>query len=557
MKIIIYLLVILVGLSSCDNKLKINTESAYCIIPQPESIKIEKGQFKINRSTEIRVYPLDEATKLPAQFLSKLLTNPTGNKLNITETNKISRNCICLFLDESVTNDEGYELSVSTDNTVIKASTAAGLFYAVQSIRQLLPAEVEKEEIIEGLELTIPACEIADAPRFVYRGMHMDVGRHLFPVEYIKRYIDMIALHKLNTFHWHLTEDQGWRIEIKKYPKLTEVGAYRDQTVKAFKTGESPSDFDGKRYGGYYTQDEVKDIVKYAKERFVTIIPEIEMPGHAMAALASYPEYSCTGGPFKVAENWGIFKDVYCAGNDSVFTFLEDVLSEVIDLFPGEYIHIGGDECPKLRWEECPKCQRRIKEQRLKSQFELQTYFITRIEKFLLSKGRNIIGWDEILEGGIAPNATIMSWQGEEGGIAASAQKHKVIMTPNLFTYYNYYQTTPDGEPQAAGHILSLEKAYSYDPMPKNISDEQKKYIIGAQGCLWTEFFPTAELMEYMAYPRMFAMSELNWTPLERKDFDSFVTRFEKNKRRYDMIGINYYKGDVYQKEEYVKFNNR
>jgi len=554
---IAYLFVTLLFLSSCKRELALNMDSDYEIIPRPESIEKKKGRFEINKSTEIRVFPLNETTKLPADFLSKLLTNPTGYELEITENNKISRNCISFVKNSSIKNKEGYELSITPRHVLVKAGTSAGMFYAVQSIRQMLPVEVEKNEIIENLNISLPACNIEDAPRFAYRGMHLDVGRHLFPVEYVKRYIDMIALHKLNTFHWHLTEDQGWRIEIKKYPKLTEIGAYRAQTVKAFKTGEKPSDYDGKRYGGYYTQEEIKDIVAYAKDRFVTIIPEIEMPGHAKAALASYPELSCTGGPFKVAENWGIFKDVYCAGNDSVFTFLEDILSEVVELFPGEYIHIGGDECPKVRWENCPKCQRRIKELGLKDEFELQNYFISRIEKFLLSKGRNIIGWDEILEGGIAPNATVMSWRGEEGGLQAAAQKHEVIMTPNLFTYYNYYQTEPEGEPQAAGKILSLEKAYGYDPMPKGIPEEQKKYIIGAQGCLWTEFFPTGELMEYMVYPRMFAMSEVNWTPLDEKNFDNFVKRLEKHKKRYDVIGINYFDGNYYHKEEYTKFNKR
>lgn len=552
-----YILVTLALLSSCKEEIELNKDRDYAIIPQPESIIKGKGRFEITNSTTIRVFPLTEETKLAADFLSNLLANPTGYEFNITESDKVSSNCITFLIDDSVKNEEGYVLYITPKHMLVKARTAAGLFYAVQSIRQMLPVEVEKAEIINDIKLSLPACKIEDAPRFVYRGMNLDIGRHFFPVEYIKRYIDMIALHKMNTFHWHLTEDQGWRIEIKKYPKLTEVGAFRAQTVKSFKTGEQPSDFNGKGYGGFYTQEEVRDIVSYAKSRFVTIIPEIEMPGHAIAALASYPEYSCTGGPFKVAEKWGIFEDVYCAGNDSVFTFLEDVLSEVVDLFPGEYIHIGGDECPKVRWKKCPKCQKRIKEQDLENELELQSYFITRIEKFLLSKGRNIIGWDEILEGGIAPNATIMSWRGEEGGIAASAQKHNVIMTPNLFTYYNYYQTDPQGEPQAAGRILSLEKAYSYDPMPKDLSEEQKKYIIGTQGCLWTEFFPTAELMEYMVYPRMFAMSEVGWTLKEYKDFDNFVTRLEKNRNRYDVIGINYFKGDYYHNEEYIKFNNR
>lgn len=557
MKKIIAFGIVIISLSfSCEREV-ISNNSDYMIIPQPETIIKQKGRFEITEKTKIRVFPLTEETKLASEFLSNLIENPTGYNFSIAEDEKISDNTINLIIDDTIENNEGYTLSISPNNIIIKAKTAIGLFYGVQSVRQMLPVEVEKASIDSKVKLSLPACFIEDAPRFSYRGMHLDVSRHLFPVSYIKRYIDMIAFHKLNTFHWHLTDDQGWRIEIKKHPKLTQIGAYRGQTVKPFETGESSTDFDGKPYGGFYTQEEINEVVAYAKSRFVTIIPEIEMPGHSMAALAAYPEYSCTGGPFKVAENWGIFEDVFCAGNDATFSFLEDVLSEVISLFPGEYIHVGGDECPKVRWENCIKCQTRMKELGLKDEYELQTYFISRIEKFLLSKGRNIIGWDEILEGGIAPKATIMSWRGEEGGIQASEQKHNVIMTPHLYTYYNYYQASPEEQPQAAGHILSLEKTYSYDPVPVDISEEQKEYIIGTQGCLWTEFFPTAELMEYMAYPRMFAMSEVGWTMLENKEFDDFITRLKRNEQRYDILEFNYFKGDGYNKKEYDEFNNR
>ncbi len=329
--------------------------------------------------------------------------------------------------------------------------------------------EVENQKVIEGLSLSVPACIIEDEPRFVYRGMHLDVGRHMFPVATIKRYIDMLALHKMNTFHWHLTEDQGWRIEIKKYPKLTEIGAFRNETVVGH-AGRPPLVFDGKRYGGFYTQDEVRDVVAYAKSKFITVIPEIEMPGHAMAALASYPELSCTGGPFEVNTKWGVMDDVFCAGKEETFTFLQDVLTEVIDLFPGTYIHVGGDECPKARWEKCPLCQKRIKDEGLKDEHELQSYFIQRIEKFLSSKGRKLIGWDEILEGGLAPEATVMSWRGTKGGIAAAKQKHDVIMTPSSHVYLDYYQCEPAGQPLAIGGYLPLEKVYSFNPMPEELT---------------------------------------------------------------------------------------
>jgi hexosaminidase len=448
-----------------------------------------------------------------------------------------------MTLDTAVRNNEGYILTVTPKEIIIQAKSAVGLFYAVQTLRQLMPVEVENQKVIEGINLTVPACYIKDEPRFVYRGMHLDVGRHMFPVEYIKRYIDMIAMHKMNTFHWHLTEDQGWRIEIKKYPKLTEIGAFRNETIIGH-AGKKPYVFDGKRYGGFYTQDEVKEIVAYAASKFVTIIPEIEMPGHAMAALASYPELSCTGGPFEVFTSWGVVDDVYCVGKEETFNFLENVLSEVIDLFPGKYIHIGGDECPKARWKKCPLCQKRIKDEGLKDERELQSYFIQRIEKFLVSKGRKIIGWDEILEGGLAPEATVMSWRGTSGGIAAAKQKHDVIMTPSKYVYLDYYQCEPEGQPLAIGGYLPLERVYSYNPMPSELTPEEQKYILGIQGNVWTEYIPTPEQMEYMAFPRAFAIAETGWTPDRLKDFDDFLSRLEILKKRYDAIGINYFKGD-------------
>jgi len=397
--------------------------------------------------------------------------------------------------------------------------------------------------VTEGLKLSVPACLIKDDPQYAYRGMHLDVGRHMFPVASIKRYIDMIALHKMNTFHWHLTEDQGWRIEIRKYPRLAEIGGFRKETLVG-SARNRPQVFDGTRYGGFYTRDEIRQVVEYAKSRFVSVIPEIEMPGHSLAALAAYPELSCTGGPFEVATRWGVFDDVYCAGKEETFKFLEDVLTEVIELFPGKYIHIGGDECPKSRWEKCPFCQKRIKDEGLKDENELQSYFIQRIEKFLLSKGRNIIGWDEILEGGLAPEATVMSWRGIQGGITAAREKHDVIMTPVNYVYLNLYQSEPEGQPIAFEGYLPLERVYSYNPMPEELKPDEQKYILGLQGNLWTEYISTPEILEYMAYPRMFALAETGWTPDRKKDFEDFLARLEIMKKRYNATGINYFNGE-------------
>jgi hexosaminidase len=516
----------------------------YSLIPAPASAKWQKGSFTLTDKTKIIVSPLNDETKLSADLLALLVKNPTGHTLVVAEGSKPANGSVFMVLDGSVKNDEGYRLEVTPKEVTIHARTAVGLFYAVQTIRQLLPAAVEKPLIITDLKLTLPACEIADEPRFVYRGMHLDVGRHLFPLASIKRYIDMLALHKMNTFHWHLTEDQGWRIEIKKYPRLTEIGAYRKETVAGAqkKVGNT---FDGKPYGGFYTQNEVREIVKYAKSKFITVIPEIEMPGHAIAALTSYPELSCTGGPFEVRKLWGVDDDVFCAGNEQVFTFLQDVLSEVMDLFPSKYIHIGGDECPKKRWEKCDKCQKRMKDEGLKNELELQSYFIRRIEKFVSSKGRNIIGWDEILEGGLAPGATVMSWRGEEGGIVAAKSGHDVVMTPGKYTYFCYYQSeNHDGQPLALGGYVPLELVYSYNPTPKELTAEEQKHILGVQGCLWTEQIPTPEVLEFMAYPRTFAIAETGWTPDNMKNFENFVTRLKVLNKRYDAIGINYYKGE-------------
>ncbi len=399
-----------------------------------------------------------------------------------------------------------------------------------------MPAEIEKNIGFSKPVIPLPRCKITDYPRYSYRGLHLDVCRHMFPVGFIKKYIDLMAMHKMNSFHWHLTEDQGWRIEIKKYPLLTSVGAWRKSSPVGRNEGQ-----DSIPYGGFYTQDEVRDIVEYARKRFITVIPEIELPGHAQAALASYPHLSCTGGPFEVWTWWGVSENIYCAGNEQVFEFLEGVLTEVMHLFPSPYIHIGGDEAPKTRWKACPKCQRRIRSEKLADEHQLQSYFVTRIEKFLNSQGRNIIGWDEILEGGLAPNATVMSWRGTQGGIETARLKHPVIMTPGSPCYFDHYQADPSLEPLAICCFNPLEKVYAFEPTPQELTPEEATYIIGAQGNLWTEYIKTPEHAEYMAYPRAIALAEVVWSPKDKRNYDDFLIRLESHKLRLDYRGVNYH----------------
>ena len=457
----------------------------------------------------------------------QLQTKPTGP----------SKDAIIFRLDKSLNNPEAYKLSVSPFDVTITAPTGAGAFYGIQSLVQLMPSGVFKPGN-KAKRIPVSCVEIFDEPRFSYRGMHLDVGRHMFPVGFIKKYIDLLAMHKQNKFHWHLTEDQGWRIEIKKYPKLQEIAAFRKETLIGH-ASDKPMQFDGKRYGGFYTQEEVKDIVKYAQDRFINIIPEIEMPGHSSAALAAYPELACTDGPFKVQTTWGVFEDVYCP-KEETFEFLENVLTEVMELFPGEYIHIGGDECPKAAWKTSAVCQDLIKKEGLKDEHGLQSYFITRMEKFINSKGRKIIGWDEILEGGLAPNAAVMSWRGTEGGIEAARQKHNVIMTPTSHCYLDYYQSQPDEEPLAIGGYLPLSKVYSYNPIPEELNEEESKYILGVQGNVWTEYIPSSEHAEYMAFPRAIALAEVGWSPQSERNYEDFTTRLVNHFPRLNAMNVNY-----------------
>ena len=506
------------------------------IIPQPRQIEIGNSNFILSPNTTI-VFNNNNLLKQQASYFSELVNNTFGVKLNVTsdENKKYNKIVLSIAVNIDELNEEGYILEVEKKKVLIKANSVKGTFYGLQSLFQLLLSNADLQASTLS-KIEIPTMEITDNPRFAYRGMHLDVGRHMFPPAFIKKYIDLLALYKFNTFHWHLTEDQGWRIEINKYPKLTEIGALRKETLIGH-GGIKPFKYDGKPYGGFYTQDEIRDIVDYAAQRQITIIPEIEMPGHSLAALAAYPELGCTGGPYEVATRWGVFNDIYCT-KDLNFDFLENVLLEVMELFPSKYIHIGGDEAPKARWKECPTCQATIVREGLKDEHELQSYFIQRIEKFLNSHGRNIIGWDEILEGGLAPNATVMSWRGTDGGIAAARQDHDAIMTPGSHCYFDHYQANSETEPLAIGGYTSLEQIYSYNPVPDTLTEYEASHILGAQGNVWTEYMKTPEYVEYMVLPRLAALSEVNWS--SKKDWELFKEKIQKHFIIYDRLDYNY-----------------
>ena len=498
------------------------------LIPQPKELTLNKGTFTLNQGTLLLVTTSESDAEI--ELFNQFLQSHYGFQLKKTNNSKSPLNTIQIQVENPKGNDSGsYQLDVKAQHIRIAAKSNLGLFYAFQTLQQLLPLE-------KGAAFKIHCLSIKDQPQFQWRGMHLDVCRHFFPREFIKKYIDYLALYKMNTFHWHLTDDQGWRIEIKKYPKLTEVGAWRNGSMIGHYTDQT---FDDVRHGGFYTQEEIKEIVAYAKERHITIVPEIEMPGHALAALASYPEFSCTGGPFEVGKTWGVLEDVFCP-KDETFAFLENVLSEVMALFPSEYIHIGGDESPKVRWRNCPNCRKKIKAENLKDEHELQSYFIQRIEKFVNSKGRKIIGWDEILEGGLAPNAAVMSWRGTEGGIAAAKQKHFVVMSPGSHCYFDHYQGEPKNEPIAFGGYTNVEKVYSFNPIPKELSAEESKYILGAQANLWTEYINTPEHVEYMIFPRIAALSEVVWGTSNPNKYKEFEKRLMQHFEMYDKKGINY-----------------
>lgn len=529
------------------------------IIPEPVSIKQPRiaAKFSISPATQIVL----EGSNLQqsANFLNDYLQQFYLFKLKVVKK-ATGNNVIRLNferLDKPIPG--AYQMTVDNKGVYIAGDNEQGVFYGIQTLTQLLPVPDARLKMRPN-KLAIPYVSIADAPRFAYRGLHLDVGRHFFPVSFIKKYLDYISYHKLNTFHWHLTEDQGWRIEIKKYPKLTSVGGWRNGTIIGRYPGTGS---DNTRYGGFYTQKEIKEVVQYAKTKYIEVIPEIEMPGHGSAAIAAYSWLSCfpdqptaipanmiskksveelSKGRIKlVQETWGVFDDVFCAGNDSTFLFLQDVIDEVITLFPSKYFHVGADECPKTHWKKCPRCQQRMKEHNLKDEHELQSYFIQRMEKYLNSKGKTLIGWDEILEGGLAPKAVVMSWRGEEGGIAAAKQKHEVIMTPGNPVYFDHTQSLNEDSVTIGGYN-NIEKVYAYQPVPKELNAEESKYVLGAQANLWTEYMKNTKKVEYMLLPRLAALSEVLWGKKENSSWEDFEKRLQAQFKRYDLWGSNYSK---------------
>lgn len=488
-----------------------NLEQNVSIIPAPNLYKLTGDSIRINGKVQVIFTNKNYSEKESKS--AKILEAALNSKSNSKKSNlKIEFNS-----DVDYTSKEGYKIEI-TSNKILVSGKEEGLFYAVQTLLQLLPNKISNV-------IKLPCLLIEDQPRYSYRGLHLDVCRHFFSVSVIKDFIRQMSSYKLNNFHWHLTDDQGWRIEIKKYPKLTEVGSKRAQTLVGNKFERSPFFFDGNPYGGYYTQEEIKEVIKFAEDHYVNIIPEIEMPGHASAAITAYPNLACfPDRNYKVVESWGVFEDVFCAGKDETFTFLEDVLTEVMALFPSKNIHIGGDECPKTRWKVCPNCQKRIKDLGLKDEHELQSYFIKRIEKFLNANGRQIFGWDEILEGGLAPNAAVMSWRGESGGIHAAKLKHPVVMTPESTVYFDYNQGYSPNEPLTVGRLSTLEKVYHYNPTPvDSLNIEEQKYIIGVQANLWSEYLTSLTKLNYMLYPRIFALAEIAWTEPQNKNYNHFI----------------------------------
>ena len=518
----------------------VSISATVSVIPLPQKCVEKKGTFTVNKETVIYLSVDNEEMRNAVAVWNDLMATAAGFQLEVMSTPRTS-NVISCRLNNSLPSEEAYKLTVSSSAIRIEARAPKGVFYAFQTLRQLMPPAIESPaKVTEDVAWKVPCVAIEDAPAFSYRGLMLDVCRHFKTKEFVKRYIDLLAFHKLNTFHWHLTDDQGWRIEIKKYPKLTSVGGYRERTLIGH-ASRRPVQWKVERYGGFYTQEDIKEVVAYAQKRFVEVIPEIEMPGHATAALAAYPEYSCSGGPIEVEGRWGVFNDIFCA-KEPTFEFMQDVLDEVIALFPSQYIHVGGDEAPKVRWKRCAACQNRIKQEGLPDEAHLQSYFINRIEKYLVSKGKKVIGWDEILEGNLSKSAMVMSWRGVKGGIQAAKNGHDVLMTPNTHCYFDRYQIDPKTEPLAFGGLVTLDKVYSYDPIPKELSAEEGKHIKGVQGNMWSEYIPTAEYAEYMAFPRAAALAEVGWTPVAKKDFKSFFERLTTLMKHYDVLGVNYCK---------------
>ena len=503
------------------------------IIPRPAMMTVGDTTYRISEASAFKVVhdELDE----PARFFSELWSTPMGFTLPV----QAHEGDIHLLLDTSV-GAEAYRLDVHGNGVSIVAGDAAGAFYALQSLHQMLPPEISGSGPALSADWVLPEVHIEDAPRFSYRGLHLDVGRHFFDVAFIKRYIDTMSRYKLNVFHWHLTEDQGWRIEIDAYPRLTEVGAWRSETV--VEKNLNPYIGDGIPHGGFYTKDDIREVLAYAEQRHVTVIPEIDIPGHTGAVLAAYPELGCHDGPYEVKTTWGIQQDILCP-SEQTFQFLFTVLTEIADLFPSPYIHIGADEVPKVQWEASPVAQAVIQREGLANEKELQSWFVRRIEAHLNSLGKNLIGWNEILEGGLAPNATVMSWQGTSGGIEAARMGHDVIMTPTDYLYFDFYQGDPELEPLAmnwANRIIPLDTVYAFEPIPEELTEDESRHILGAQGNVWTEYISTPEYVEYMAFPRALALAEMVWTPADVRDIDDFYNRLALNLLHLERLGVNY-----------------
>ena len=491
------------------------------IVPYPNHLETGRGTYRVTDRPVTCDSRTDERTQRAVAEFAAQLAKTSGGENPVTVADELPASGIRFVLDQTLP-EEGYRLDVTPKGVEVRASRFPGFFYAVQSLRQMLPAAVYGTEPAPGEEWVLPCVSIEDAPRFAYRGMHLDVARHFFSVEEVKRYLDVMAIHKLNRFHWHLTDDQGWRIEIKRYPRLTQVGAWRSKSqIGSYE--EKPATFEFGRYGGFYTQDEIREVVAYAAERYITVIPEIEMPGHSLAALTAYPWLGCTNGDesYEIA-GWICGPgNVLCPGKESTFEFLENVLDEVVALFPSKLIHIGGDECQHTRWEACPDCQARIAAEGLRDETQLQSYLTHRIDSYLTSKGRQLIGWDEIMEGGLSPGAVIMSWRGTQGGIAAAREYHHVVMTPGQYLYFDKRGTDSPDEPVSLNLSLPLEKIYGYDPA-EGLSEEEQQYLLGVQANLWTEFVATGKRVEYQLLPRIYALSEIAWSPVARKSWEEF-----------------------------------
>ena len=523
---------LLLATALCLSMLSAHAADAnYNVVPLPKSVVMAKGlPFNLTNATTIVYEGTNPEMKRNARFLSEYIQQASGIKTAVLDKRDKKAAAIVLTIDPKVAGAEAYRLSVNNKQVTIAASTPAGVFYGIQTLRKSLPVQTTGEAI------TLPAVTVADAPRFGYRGMMLDCARHFFPLSFVKKFIDILAMHNMNVFHWHLTEDQGWRLEIKSHPELTAKSSMRSGTV----IGHNATVDDSIPHGGFYTQQEAREIVEYARQRHITVIPEIDMPGHMLAALAAYPELGCTGGPYEVGHRWGVYKDVLCLGKESTYKFVQDVIDEVVDIFPAKYFHIGGDESPTVMWEKCPKCLQKAKDENTDIK-HLQQYFTNRVEKYLNGKGKSIIGWDEILEGKINQSATIMSWRGVEPGLKAAKQGHDVIMTPSSHVYFDHYQAKDTKhEPDAIGGCSPVDKVYSYEPLPDTLSAEAKSRIKGVQANLWTEYIPFTTQAEYMVLPRMAALAEVQWTPVAKKNFDDFSKRALRLSDLYDRYGYQY-----------------